>query len=250
LALRLEETIAERAKENQIRKPDFVVQISAQQNTKTRDALAAIAGVSHDTVAKVKKIEEKASDEVKEKLARGEMSINEAHKIATNNVHVSNNSGENEWYTPKGFVDSARSAMGGIDVDPASCAIANQTVKATQFFTKEDDGLAKKWSGRVWLNPPYAQPLISQFCEAVSDKFDSGEIEQACVLVNNATETAWFQRLVESASALCLIRSRIKFLDPSGRPGAPLQGQVMVYFGKNKSEFAKMTKDHGKVAFL
>jgi hypothetical protein len=140
--------------------------------------------------------------------------------------------------------------MGGIDLDPASCDLANQTVKAAQFFTKEDDGLSKKWKGRVWLNPPYAQPLINQFSDAVSDKFDSGEIKQACVLVNNATETGWFQRMLKSASALCLIRSRVKFLDPSGKPGAPLQGQALIYFGGEKNLFAKLMKDHGKVAFL
>ena len=46
----------------------------------TRVELAKIAGVSHDTIAKVKKIVADATPEVKAKVERGEMSINEAHK--------------------------------------------------------------------------------------------------------------------------------------------------------------------------
>jgi ParB-like chromosome segregation protein Spo0J len=82
LALELESTIAQRAKENQIRKPvDSVLQKSAEQKPiDTREQIASIAGVSHDTVAKVKTIKAKASDEVKSKVASGEMSINKAYQ--------------------------------------------------------------------------------------------------------------------------------------------------------------------------
>jgi hypothetical protein len=52
--LELEETIAARAKGNQ--KSDNLIPVD------TKRELAAIAGVSHDTVAKVKKIEAKADD--------------------------------------------------------------------------------------------------------------------------------------------------------------------------------------------
>ena len=49
LALKLKSKVEAKAKERQIRKPsDFVVQKSAPQ--KSRDELASIAGVSHDTL--------------------------------------------------------------------------------------------------------------------------------------------------------------------------------------------------------
>lgn len=81
LALQLEDVFREKAKENQIRKPDFVLQKSAEQNPiDTRKEIAKVANVSHDTIAKVKKIEANATPEVKARLNTGTMSINEAYK--------------------------------------------------------------------------------------------------------------------------------------------------------------------------
>lgn len=165
--------------------------------------------------------------------------VTTAAMLRLDKPHVSHNSGENEWYTPPDYIEAARAAMGGIDCDPASSEVANRTVRAARYFTKEQDGLTKKWSGAVWMNPPYAQPLIAQFSEAVASKFESGEIEQACVLVNNATETEWFQRLLSVCTSVYFPRSRVRFLDPEGNPGgAPLQGQAVIYMGKRAQEFA------------
>jgi N6-adenosine-specific RNA methylase IME4 len=46
----------------------------------TKKEVAKIANVSHDTIAKVKVIEQKAAPEVKEKLSTGEISINQAYQ--------------------------------------------------------------------------------------------------------------------------------------------------------------------------
>ena len=145
--------------------------------------------------------------------------------------HVTYNSGEHEWYTPPGLIEAARATMGSIDTDPASTPRANETVQASTFYDAEQDGLAHPWHGNVWLNPPYAQPLISQFANATVEKYAAGQFGQACVLVNNATETGWFQNMLGTASALCFVRRRVRFLGPKGNPGAPLQGQIVLYLG-------------------
>lgn len=168
-------------------------------------------------------------------------------KEALNPTHVGHNSGDNEWYTPPEFIDAARKAMGSITCDPASSDIANKTVKADVYFTAEQDGLKQKWNGNVWMNPPYSTSLIGQFSKAISEKFVSGEVSEACILVNNATETAWFQEMIPVCSAICLVKTRVKFLDPEGNPGAPLQGQIVIYLGKNQSGFAEHFQPFGPV---
>jgi 16S rRNA G966 N2-methylase RsmD len=83
LALQLEDVFRAKAKENQAiqYKGNSLSQISAEvKPIDTRKELSKVAAVSHDTIAKVKKIQEKAPEEVKAKLRTGEVSINAAYK--------------------------------------------------------------------------------------------------------------------------------------------------------------------------
>jgi ParB family chromosome partitioning protein len=150
--------------------------------------------------------------------------------------HVSANSGENEWYTPPEYIEAARDVMGSIDLDPASCETAQANVMAKRFYDIDDDGITKKWAGNVWLNPPYSKEAIGQFAAKVVA--ESGRIHQAVVLVNNATDTAWFHDLASVASAVCFLRGRVKFLDQTGKPAnTPVQGQAVLYVGPNVEPF-------------
>jgi len=70
-----------------------------------------------------------------------------------------------EWYTPAEYIEAARAVMGDIDLDPATCAAAQEMIRARTFLTKEDDGLTRPWHGRVWLNPPYSGSLSQAACD-------------------------------------------------------------------------------------
>jgi phage N-6-adenine-methyltransferase len=164
--------------------------------------------------------------------------------------HVSNNSGENEWYTPQEFIEAAREVLGEIDLDPASSEIANQTVKAKRFFSIDDNGLSQEWSGKVWMNPPYESGLIMDFCLTFAKFYGSFKITEGIVLVNNATETAWFKELVSVSKAVVFPSRRIRFLSPDGKIGAPLQGQAILYAGPNKQKFLSIFKPFGWGAIL
>lgn len=279
LALRLKPAIAELAKANQSvycgNQYDGLSQKSAEVQTmikpiNTREEIAKAAGVSHDTIAKVEKIESEAPQPVIEASRKNELSVNAAYQVTKmepdqreeiaqrieqgeapkevfaevkNRPHVANNSGNNEWYTPAEYIEAAREVMGSIDVDPASNDIAQETVKAKTYYTVETNGLDKKWNGNVWMNPPYASDLIGKFIEKLINELPN--IEQAIVLVNNATETEWFSKLIGNADAVCFPRSRVKFYMPDGKTGAPLQGQAVIYFGKHHERFTEVFSGKG-----
>lgn len=213
-----------------------------QVSGKTRDLVAAIVGMSGRTYEKAKAVVASGDREIIDEMNETGK-VDPAYKKV---VHVTNNSGENEWYTPLFYIDAAREVMGSIDCDPASCELAQESIKAGTFFTIEDDGLVHEWNGNVWMNPPYAKDLVSQFADALLSEVDAGRVTQAIVLVNNGTETAWAQQLLTSATAVCFPKGRIKFLDKTGTPAnTPLQGQMFCYFGERVEQFVGVFNDFG-----
>jgi hypothetical protein len=58
--------------------------------------------------------------------------------------------GKDEWLTPPGLIRG----LGEFDLDPCS-PIKRPWNTAKHHYSIDDNGLQKKWFGRVWLNPPY-----------------------------------------------------------------------------------------------
>jgi ParB family chromosome partitioning protein len=182
--------------------------------------------------------------------ARAEGAITVAGLLGTggsNGAHVSHNSGDNEWYTPAEYIEAARTTLGDIDLDPASSDEANTIVRAEKFYTAKDDGLSKPWRGRVWLNPPYASELIVPFVDKLVQSYTSGHVPSAITLTNNATETEWFTSISKHAAALCLPRGRVRFWQPGKDSAAPLQGQAVLYLGKQPEVFAEHFGTFGRI---
>ncbi len=153
----------------------------------------------------------------------------------------------NDWYTPEPIIVAARTAMGQIDLDPASCARANSVVEANWFFTQKDNGLLQEWRGRVFLNPPYSSDLLPFFVEKLLEEWASGRTKQAVVLVNNSTETRWFRDLLADCSSLCLLCGRLRFWGPRDEGGTPRQGQAVFYFGPERERFREVFRRLGTI---
>jgi ParB family chromosome partitioning protein len=151
--------------------------------------------------------------------------------------HRARGTGDFEWFTPERWVAAARAVMGGIDLDPATHARAQQMIQAKLCFTRADNGLMQEWHGRVWLNPPYTQPDIARFVDKLVTELLAGRTIQAILLTHNYSDTAWFHTAARNANALCFPRGRIAFVDDAGEPCAPTQGQTFFYFGAEVARF-------------
>lgn len=152
-----------------------------------------------------------------------------------------------EWYTPPTIINAARQVFTTIDLDPASCALANLNVKAKKFYTAHDDGLKQEWFGNVWLNPPYSRNLIEKFADKVISQYLCGNIYSAIVLTGACTETKWFVKLAHAADVTCFLTGRVKFLQPDGTPCKDnfRNGSCLFYFGTNTEKFLEVFKPLG-----
>ncbi len=152
--------------------------------------------------------------------------------------YVNQTSGKEDWMTPLNIVERARRTMGWIDLDPASSALANERVKAQEFFTWKDDGLRQKWLGRVWLNHPWNRWNNPRWINKLVEAYHATEIEQAVTIVPNSTSEEWFRPLLYFP--MCVLHGRTAFVDPaSGEPvTSPPKGCIVFYLGEYVARFA------------
>ncbi len=162
----------------------------------------------------------------------------------------------NEWYTPAKYIEAAREVMGAIDLDPASCELANQTVKASRYYSKEDNGLSKEWYGRVWLNPPYGRSqlmkaqgksTIELFSSKLIEHYHRGEVTQAIFLGTSQIDARWFQPLWEFP--ICFPGYKVHFLTDGRHTNyAHMFGTCFIYLGPHEQKFVNTFSQFGRIA--
>lgn len=167
--------------------------------------------------------------------------------VENRNGHRLVTTGNDEWYTPRNIMVRARNVLGVIDLDPASCAEANEEVQATRYYTKEDDGMSLPWFGRVWCNPPYGR-LASQFTQRLLVEYAQGNVTEGIILVNaNALGAKWGQ-LLWDFTVVCSPSARIHFLKPGGGHTSSTHGSLVGYVGSNPATFAAEFSPLGRIA--
>lgn len=133
-----------------------------------------------------------------------------------------------EWYTPPGIF----AALGlDFDLDPCAPVGGLPWIPARRFYSIEDDGLARRWIGRVWLNPPYG-PRTGDWMRKLAAH------RSGVALVFARTETEWWHETVRAASAVCFIAGRLTFVDADRHPGAFNSGapSALVAYGDECAE--------------
>lgn len=164
----------------------------------------------------------------------------------------------NEWWTPYVYVEAAHQVMQGIDLDPASCPEANLVIRATRYFTREQDGLKQPWvASSVWLNPPYSstqgtlgregsrQGLAKPFIFKLIDEYKQGNVEQAILLVTSDTDASWFVPLWDYP--ICFADHKVMFHRPGRSNEGQFFGTSFIYFGKNEQKFVDTFSQFGPV---
>lgn len=163
----------------------------------------------------------------------------------------------NSWFTPANICDSARAVMGGIDLDPASCAEANELyVKARRYFTIANDGMARGWStSALWLNAPYGFRGLdkstgiynhgaSAWITKAITRFQAGTVEQAVILARgDSTAVRWLK-----ANTITCDANRISFYRPGGaKGGQPVPGTILAYLGPEWAKFGFEFHKYGTI---
>ncbi len=146
-----------------------------------------------------------------------------------------------EWYTPLEFIQ----ALGEFDLDP--CApVSPLWQTARVMYNKNDNGLAKEWLGRVWLNPPYSQPLLKQFVQRMADHNNG-----IALLYNRCGNTMFHDIIFPTATAMKFLRRRIRFYRPDGtQGGCPGSGSVLIAWGEDNAKAIQSCELEGKVVRL
>lgn len=177
---------------------------------------------------------------------------------------INQDSGNVEQYTPPHIIDCVRNILGTIDVDPASSLIANLTVKAKRFFTKENDilipTLNRCWGicdendnyikpSKLFMNHPYSRTNNPLWINKLVKEYIEGWVEEGICLVFSSTSEGWFQPLYDYP--ICFIEGRVKHMDENGiKTGSSPKGSCLVYFGKDYDKFYEISSlSLGRVMF-
>lgn len=128
-----------------------------------------------------------------------------------------------EWFTPPEIFD----ALGEyFDMDPCSPG-PGHWVPAQCIWTREDDGLAQRWDGFIFMNPPFGGrnghvPWLKRFLAHGN----------GIAIVRAYTSSAWFHDYAVKADAMLFPRGKTKFIRPDGSIGkAPGHGVVLLGMG-------------------
>jgi len=141
--------------------------------------------------------------------------------------HQSARMQKDEWLTPPEIIR----ALGPFDLDP--CSPVNRPWNtAAKHFTVESCGLSQKWSGRVWLNPPYGK-YTAEWMERLAEHGNG----IALIFARTETQT-FFDHVWPKADAILFLEGRLHFYHVNGQrsegnSGAP---SVLIAYGSDNAK--------------
>ena len=153
---------------------------------------------------------------------------------------VVNFSSDNEYYTPKSFVQ----IFGSFDYDPATTREKAEDLGIANFDTIESDGLKTDWTQfkRIWINPPFTikhiflEKAVQTYLQSRNDIYFLAPIE--------FITTKRFNEQIKMGGGIKLFlpNGRIKFESGLGKDARnPAFGSVVFKLqDKNEIEFIEI----------
>jgi phage N-6-adenine-methyltransferase len=136
---------------------------------------------------------------------------------ATKSVHFLNKS--DRWATPREFFERLDEEF---EFTTDVCAEAENR-KCEKYYSPIDDGLAQKWAGVCWCNPPYSD--CASWVRKAFEASLSGVI--VVCLIPARTDTRYWHDYVMRADEVRLLKGRLRFV--GGTASAPFPSAVVIF---------------------
>jgi hypothetical protein len=90
--------------------------------------------------------------------------------------------------------------------------------------------------------------MCSRSVNRFIDQYEAKRFSEGIVLVNNATDTRWFNALIGRCSTICFTNHRISFWNADRKNvSGNTRGQAFFYFGNKRVKFRRTFEKHGFV---
>lgn len=134
-------------------------------------------------------------------------------------------SATDDWGTPQALFDELNDEF-SFTLD--ACASAHN-FKVNIYFNEKIDALAQRWTGTVWMNPPYGRTIGKWMKKAFEESQKGATI--VC-LVPARTDTIWWHDYAIKGEVRFL-KGRLKFEQPgfAKNSSAPFPSAIVIFKG-------------------
>lgn len=151
--------------------------------------------------------------------------------------HESQKAESVSWYTPPSIFELLNTEF---DLDVCAPQGGVPWIPAKNHYALPQDGLAEKWEGKVWCNPPYGKETPLWLKKIL-------EHGNGIALVFARTDTKWFHDYAAKADSLLFLKGRVQFVDGLQKTNSSGStcGSVLLAYGTDCQEVLAGAKDYG-----
>lgn len=146
-----------------------------------------------------------------------------------------------DWETPIDFFNKLNEVF-KFEIDVAA---SDDNAKCEKYFTEQTNGLAQKWEGACWMNPPYGREQIKWIEKAHEESLTGATV--VCLIPARPDTKVWQDVIFKKAIAVCFVKGRLKF--GGSKESAPFPSALVV-FSKEISRSEKQVLDELGKTFL